>query len=82
MRGALKVWVRVPQIKGPLMCSTCGKRGMRYALDKKKLVNWCSDTGKSCLASARHCAGAFIREDKVKKTLKTWESLYYGEDTE
>jgi hypothetical protein len=55
---------------------------MRYALDKKKLVNWCSDTGKSCLASARHCAGAFIREDKVKKTLKTWESLYYGEDTE
>jgi hypothetical protein len=59
------------------MCSTCGKRGMRYVMfPHGKHVAWCSDTGKSCRVSARHCEGAFIREDKIKKTLKEWEMLY------
>jgi len=69
-------WVRVPQIKGRLMCSACGKRSMRYVPGRDRPVNWCSDTGKACGVSARHCAGAFIREDKVKKVLKEWEMLY------
>jgi hypothetical protein len=43
---------------------------------KDKHEKWCSDTGKACRVSARHCEGAFIREDKVKKVLKEWEMLY------
>jgi hypothetical protein len=50
---------------------------MRYVMfPHGKHVAWCSDTGKSCRVSARHCEGAFIREDKIKKTLKEWEMLY------
>jgi hypothetical protein len=49
---------------------------MRYVSGKDRHENWCSDTGKACGVSARHCEGAFIREDKVKKVLKEWEMLY------
>lgn len=69
-------WVRVPQIKGPLMCSVCGQRELKHITGREKFVRFCGDTGKSCRVSALHCAGAFIREDKVKKVLKEWEMLY------
>lgn len=79
---AIKEYVRVPQIKGRLMCSCCGKSGWRYIATSGKPQHWCSDTGKACRDSARHCEGAFIREDKIKKTLKDWEMLYGPEEEE
>lgn len=69
-------WVRVPQMKGRLMCSFCGKQGMRFIATSGKPQSWCSDTGKSCQDSARGCKGAFVREDRVKKALKEWEECH------
>jgi hypothetical protein len=78
MSAAPKEWVRVSQIKGKLMCSTCGRRSFRFKPERtrERLENWCEDLDKPCSSAARHCEGAFIREDKVKKVLKEWETLY------
>lgn len=70
-------WVRVPQLKGRHMCALCGRRAMNPERDPHGCVigyqRWCAEMDKSCRKSALRCAGPFVREDKVKKTIRDWE---------
>jgi hypothetical protein len=71
-RGVKKTspWVQVPALKGPMMCALCGRQAIKFSGTRIRMYGWCTSSQKRCSAVARHCAGPYLQEHKIKAVLR------------